>query len=140
MKNWKTSDIEIRGVLVKPKPKQKTRTKTKILQKEPEGIIFIKNHLSLLKIPFKTETKFHPKRRFRFDISFQINSLKIAVEYEGIMSKKARHTSVTGYTNDCTKYNLAQISGYIVLRYTTINYKDFTSDLKNIINLKSDSI
>src|SRR5690554_844483 len=130
MQNWKASDLKIRGILTKPKPK----TKPNILpKKEPEGIRFIKDHLSLLKIPFETETKFHSKRKFRFDISFRIESLKIAVEYEGIMSKKARHTSVTGFTTDCTKYNLAQMDGWCVLRYTTINYKDFTSDLDYIL-------
>lgn len=135
MQNWKASDLVVRGIILKPKPKSKTKKTT--LQKEPEGIRYIKNHLSLLKIPFETETKFHEKRQFRFDISFKINSLKIAVEYEGIMSKKARHTSVTGYTNDCSKYNLAQLCGWVVLRYTTINYKDFTSDLNNILHNES---
>lgn len=136
MKNWKTSDLVVRGIIPKPKPKQKN---IKLPKKEPEGIIFIKNHLSILKIPFETETKFHTTRKFRFDISFKIKSLNIAVEYEGIMSKKARHTSVTGYTNDCTKYNLAQLSGWIVLRYTTINFKDFTSDIDNILKNNADS-
>jgi len=130
MQNWKASDLVVRGIILKPKPKSKTKKTTP--QKEPEGIRYIKNHLSLLKIPFETETKFHEKRKFRFDISFKINSLKIAVEYEGIMSKKARHTSVTGYTNDTEKYNLAQLSGWIVLRYTALNFKDFNTHLENL--------
>lgn len=128
MKNWKASDLKVRGILVKP-----VKGKIKLPKKEPEGLTYIKNHLTLLKIPYETELKFHSKRKFRFDISFSIESLKVAVEYEGIMSKKARHTTVTGYTNDCTKYNLAQIDGWRVLRYTTINYKDFVTDLNNIL-------
>lgn len=128
MKNWKASDLKVRGIITKQQ-----KSKVKLPKKEPEGLSFIKNHLSLLKIPYETELKFHSKRKFRFDISFKIKSKKIAVEYEGIMSKKARHTSVTGYTNDCTKYNLAQIDGWRVLRYTVINYKDFITDLDNIL-------
>ncbi len=138
MRNWKESDLVVRGIITKPQPKSNPK-KIQLPKKEPEGIVFIKNHLSILKIPFETETKFHEKRKFRFDISFKIKSLNIAVEYEGIMSKKARHTSVTGYTNDCTKYNLAQIGGWIVLRYTTMNFKDFTSDIDNIQKNNADS-
>lgn len=132
MKNWKKSDLIVRGILPKP-PKIKKQTKTKLPKGDPEGLSFIKNHLSILKIPYETETKFHSKRRFRFDISFQIKSLRIAVEYEGLMSKKSGHTTVLGYTSDCTKYNLAQIDGWCVLRYTTINYKDFVTDIEAII-------
>lgn len=86
MKNWKESDLVVRGIILKPKTKSKQKN-IQLPKKEPEGIVFIKNHLSLIKIPFETETKVHPKRQFRFDISFQIKSLNIAVEYEGIMSK-----------------------------------------------------
>lgn len=128
MKNWKASDLKVRGIVLKPQ-----KNKIKIPKKEPEGITFIKNHLQILKIPFETETKFHSKRKFRFDISFRTESLKVAIEYEGLMSKKSGHTTVLGYTSDCTKYNLAQIDGWIVLRYTTINYKDFVTDLENIL-------
>lgn len=134
MRNWKASDLKVRGILVKPIKKSK---KINIPKKEPEGIIFIKNHLSILKVPFETETKFHSKRKFRFDISFRTESLKIAVEYEGLMSKKSGHTTVLGYTSNCTKYNLAQIDGWMVLRYTTINYKDFVTDLDNILQNES---
>src|SRR2546421_13071443 len=41
------------------------------------------------------------ERRFRFDHA--IPSLKIAIEYNGIMSAKSRHTTVTGYTGDMNK-------------------------------------
>lgn len=132
MKNWRKSDLIVRGILPKP-PITKKQTKTKLPKGDPEGLVFIKNHLSILKIPYETETKFHSKRKFRFDISFQTKSLKIAVEYEGLMSKKSGHTTVLGYTSDCAKYNLAQIDGWCVLRYTTINYKDFVQDIQAII-------
>ena len=58
------------------------------------------------------ELKFHPSRKWRFD--FAIESLKIAIEYEGIMSEKSRHTTITGWK---------------VLRFTAINYKNLASIL-----------
>jgi hypothetical protein len=87
--------------------------------------------LTILKIDFVQELVFSTKRKFRFDIA--ILHLKIAVEYEGLNSAKSGHTTITGYTSDCTKYNLAQKEGWKVLRYTMINYKDFPSDLREMI-------
>lgn len=81
------------------------------------------------------ELQFHESRKFRFD--WAIPSLKIAIEFEGVMSKKSRHTTVTGYSRDCTKYNEAQKLGWIVLRYTVINYKDFVNDLNEILCKKN---
>lgn len=73
------------------------------------------------------ELKFHPSRKWRFD--FAIESLRIAIEYEGIMSEKSRHTTITGMSADCDKYNAAQLLGWKVLRFTAINYKNLASIL-----------
>lgn len=59
-------------------------------------------------------------RRYRFD--FAVPEKKIAVEYEGIIATKSRHTSIIGYTNDCEKYNLAAVNGWRVIRLTALNY------------------
>ena len=95
-----------------------------------------KEHIRLIllakKIPFVQEYTGIPGRKFRFD--FCIPSLKIAIEYEGIISAKARHTSITGYTNDCTKYNLSTCNGWRMLRYTALNYQDFEEELNQLIN------
>jgi hypothetical protein len=107
--------------------------KAKIAKPEPEAISDIKQKLTLLKIPFKTEHRFHPTRKFRFDIA--LIDYKIAVEYEGIISAKNRHTNIEGFTNDCRKYNLAQSLGWEVLRYTALNYKEFLSELEKFIKL-----
>jgi very-short-patch-repair endonuclease len=69
----------------------------------------------------QTEYKFHPTRRWRFDIA--IPELKIAIEYEGIAGRKSRHTTMSGYTGDCEKYNEAQILGWRVLRFTAKNIR-----------------
>lgn len=77
------------------------------------------------------ELQFDNIRKFRFD--WAIPDKMIAIEYEGVFSKKSRHTTITGYTNDCTKYNLALRNGWRVLRYTAKNYHMLEDDLKNLI-------
>lgn len=70
-------------------------------------------------------------RKFRFD--WAIPALSIAIEYEGIMKGKSRHVTITGFTNDCEKYNIATKLGWKVLRYTAINYTDIENDLDNLL-------
>ena len=53
----------------------------------------------------------------------------LAVEYEGL-GYKSRHTSTMGYTNDCRKYNLAALNGWLVLRYTSVNYKEAEREIQ----------
>ena len=83
----------------------------------------IKNKLPLLLkaagLEYTTEYRFHPTRKWRFD--FAIPEKKVALGYEGVMSAKARHTSVTGYTKDAEKYNAAALLGWKVLRYTALS-------------------
>ncbi len=76
------------------------------------------------------ELKFLTDRKFKFD--YAIEEIKLAVEYEGIKSKKSRHTTLTGYSTDSTKYNLAGLDGWTILRYTTLTYKNIDKNLTNI--------
>ena len=65
-----------------------------------------------------TEWKFHPHRRWRFDVAWP--DLKLAVEIEGgTYSKrgKSRHTTGEGFHEDCEKYNAAALLGWRVLRF-----------------------
>jgi len=62
------------------------------------------------------EYRFHPVRRFRFDFAWP--DAKVAVECEGGIWSRGRHTRGKGYENDCIKYNLAQASGWRVFRCT----------------------
>lgn len=80
---------------------------------------------------FVTEHQFDSIRKFRFD--WAIIDLKLAIEYEGIISEKSRHTSLDGFSKDCTKYNLAIANGWRVLRYTALNYQDLETDLLKIL-------
>lgn len=85
-------------------------------------------------IPFTTEYQFHPVRKWRFDWCFP--SIKLAIEYNGIMSEKSRHTTITGYTKDMDKLNAAQQLGWIVLQYTPLNYKNLPNDFEEILKQK----
>lgn len=79
------------------------------------------------------EHVFHPTRKWRFDIAFP--ERKIAIEYEGINSKKSRHTTLLGYTGDTEKYNEAHKLGWRVFRYTALNYEKMISDVESITDL-----
>jgi len=57
----------------------------------------------------------------------------VLIEYEGISSRKSRHTTVTGFTNDCEKYNQAQLTGWKVLRYTVLNKSQFFTDIESLL-------
>ena len=64
----------------------------------------------------EAEVRFHPKRKWRFDYAWR--DLKIAIEVEGVTPGGGRHQRMIGYEGDCTKYNAAQLLGWIVLRFT----------------------
>jgi len=72
--------------------------------------------LQLLGFSYVTEHKFHPVRHWRFD--YALPQLGIAIEYEGLYSKKSRHTSIKGFREDCRKYNEAALLGWVVIRVT----------------------
>lgn len=109
-------------------------------KKKIEKISVEKNTIEFILISFKqkglitdfvTEHKFDDLRKYRFD--WAIIDLKIAIEYEGIVSEKSRHTSLNGFSNDCTKYNLAIAHGWRVFRYTALNYQNLEEDLIKLI-------
>jgi hypothetical protein len=83
-------------------------------------------------IAYELEHKFHPTRKWRADIA--IPTLKALIEYEGISSAKSRHTSITGFSNDCEKYNQAQLLDWKVLRYTVLNKSQFFTDIESLNN------
>jgi hypothetical protein len=130
---WSIGDIERLKASGKIKGYKDTTVKrdkkpaTKPPQPKPKPLQLMEQALTAAGITFETEYRFHPERKFRFDIA--IPHLMTAIEYEGLMSKKSRHTTVTGYSKDASKYNLAQQLGWKVYRYTAMNYKEFSPDL-----------
>lgn len=141
---WSNTDIEklkAKGMAVTDNHLSKTgeiaiiKSKIKVvkrsLEKDTICAILDKYHLTKLIDEYVTELMFDEKRKFRFD--WAIPSLKIAIEYEGIMSAKSGHTTVSGFNSDCIKYNLATTQGWRVLRYTAKNYLDLEKDLMKLL-------
>jgi len=62
------------------------------------------------------EYRFHPKRKWRFDWAWP--EYGVAVECEGGVWVRGRHTRGQGFTKDCWKYSAAAALGWLVLRCT----------------------
>lgn len=78
--------------------------------------------------------KHYGKRLFRAD--FCIPKYGILIEFEGLSKRNSRHQSLTGYTKDSEKYNLATVLGFNILRYTQLSLNDTNQlilDIKNLI-------
>ena len=62
------------------------------------------------------EYRFAPPRRYRADFAYPDRMLLI--EVEGGVWTQGRHSRGAGFTEDCSKYNLAASMGFRVLRFT----------------------
>lgn len=67
----------------------------------------------------KTEWKFHPTRRWRFDVAYP--DLLVAIEVDGGTWHYGRHNRPAGYQRDCEKLNEALVLGWRVLRVTSVH-------------------
>ena len=67
------------------------------------------------KHPLMREYRFHPTRRWRFDCAWP--DQLVAVEMEGGVWTRGRHTRPVGYQKDIEKYNAAAIAGWRVLQF-----------------------
>lgn len=140
---WTENDLaklRSKGLIINDQRYQEDNTIPKKPKIKIVKISIEKNFIKLILEKFKaenriedymTEFRFSDKRRFLFD--WAVTSLKIAIEYEGVISEKSRHTTIAGYSKDCIKYNLAQKTGWRILRYTALNYLDFENDLTDMI-------
>lgn len=116
---------------IKLKKDKRPKATIKIPKNKPEGLQAIERVLKASNVKYELEYRFDEVRQFRFDVA--IPDKMLAIEYEGLMSKKSRHTTISGYVCDCRKYNFAQTKGWKILRYTAINYKEFIEDLKHFL-------
>jgi very-short-patch-repair endonuclease len=71
------------------------------------------------------EFRFHPPRRWRFDLAFP--DQKIAIECEGGIWSGGRHVRGSGFEKDVEKYNAAALLGWTVLRFTGRMISDGTA-------------
>lgn len=60
------------------------------------------------------EVKFNSERKWRFDFAHPAS--KVAIECEGGVWSRGRHTRGGGFVSDARKYAEAQMSGWIVFR------------------------
>jgi hypothetical protein len=79
-------------------------------------MIFVAYIKQELKVELVREFRFHPKRLWRFDYAFP--PLKIAIEVEGGVWTKGRHTRGSGFVKDMEKYNAAAVLGWTLIRVT----------------------
>lgn len=141
MKNWTEKDIRElhrKGKVRNYRPRKReirdtagAKVNFRPVSKEKDWIaynlaIWANEHSMIL----EEEYRFHPTRKWRAD--WAISALRVLIEYEGLMSAKSRHTSVKGFTGDTDKYREAAKAGWIVLRYTALNYKQVIQDLDEI--------
>lgn len=125
---------KIRAAVIPDKPKKLKANKGKVFVKPSKEKAWIGWYLKVWcaerGLDLENEYKFDPEREYRFD--FCIPAIKVAIEYEGLMSAKSGHTTVTGYTKDTDKYHLAEVHGYRVIRLTALNYKSLPEKLNRL--------
>ena len=80
--------------------------------------------LKAVGIPFEREVRFHPKRMWRFDFTFEG---KIAMEIDGGTWIHGGHSRGKGHRNDAEKQNAANMLGWTIYRATTDMVKDGTA-------------
>lgn len=63
---------------------------------------------------FESEYVFHPTRKWRFDIAWP--KFRLALEVEGGLFVRGRHSRGAGILKDFEKYNAATVLGWRILR------------------------
>jgi len=91
---------------------------------ELEELLLFQIHTLNLPSP-KREFRFHPHRRWRADFAWP--DKKLLVEVEGGIFTHGRHTRALGFAADCTKYNVASLAGYRVLRFCAPHIRSGTA-------------
>lgn len=66
---------------------------------------------------FTREYRFHPTRKWRFDFAWV--EQRVALEVEGSVWARGRHTRGKGFLGDIEKYNEAVLEGWTLLRVAT---------------------
>lgn len=113
------------------KPTKKVRQRA---NKRPLTDTFTAICLSELRMEVVKEFQFHPTRRWRFD--YAIPSHRIALEVEGGVFSKGRHTRGAGFIGDIEKYNEATRLGWRVVRTVPweLNTRKTVQLLRELIN------
>lgn len=82
----------------------------------------------------EAEYRFHPARRWRFDLAHP--AARVAIELDGGTWVRGRHTSGLGFSKDCEKLNAAARLGWLVFRFTVdMLRKDPAGNIEPVIDL-----
>ena len=82
-----------------------------------DAVLSLQFHLRAAGLPLPVpELRFHPDRRWRFDLAWP--DRMVAIEVDGGSWIGGRHTSGSGFENDCIKLSTAAALGWRVLRVT----------------------
>lgn len=65
----------------------------------------------------KREYKFHESRKWRLDFAYPERIPPLAIEVEGGVYTRGRHTRPKGFKADCEKYNTLTLMGWQLLRF-----------------------
>jgi very-short-patch-repair endonuclease len=84
-------------------------------ESKPEALFALQIRCEGLQTP-EREFRFAATRRFRFDFAWPLQSL--AVEIDGGIWSRGRHTRGAGVERDMDKLNLAAVLGWRVLRFS----------------------
>lgn len=111
-----------RGLAVNPPPGRAGRRGPGVKAHAADTLVF---QLKIERLPpAEREYRFHPTRRYRFDIAWP--DRKLALEIEGVVYPdkrdddrtvlRGRHVTPKGFRDDCIKYGEAFALGWTVLR------------------------
>ena len=91
---------------------------------------------AILGADWEAEVRFDCLRRWRFDYASQ--SRRIAIEIEGGVYSRGRHTRPTGFLNDIEKYNAATLQGWRVLRCTPQTFTTLLTQVRSFQDKEDD--
>ena len=125
----------IKGITAEEYQKRFAKKTTKRTRRTGKSQYFtIPQILKLLGLPDPLiDYRFHPTRRWLIDYAYPKDRFglrrSIAIEYEGAprfdrsgdIQQKSRHFTLTGYSNDCEKYNeIGILHDWHLLRFTVL--------------------
>ena len=84
---------------------------------------------AILGADWQAEVRFDSSRRWRFDYASEAR--RIAIEIEGGVYSRGRHTRPTGFLNDIEKYNSATLQGWRVLRCTPQTFTTLLTQVRS---------